>query len=186
MLFFTINRKEMAAMDNLLSTKKSWDIGRYGQIGIAVALLFASGCIRYDFSGVPFTMQSQAVLLIAMCYPRELALRSVAYYVLLWMGLMPFLGGFPTVFGATFGYLMGFLIATLYVNRRLNYSDNGDFSGIISAGLGAQLIIWGCGYLWLVWLLDMTTAFYVGVVPFVVIDLIKLASVLAIVKALKR
>lgn len=171
---------------NLLSAKKSWCISRYGQIGIAVALLFASGCIRYDFTGVPFTMQSQVVLLIAMCYRRELALRSVAYYVLLWMGLMPILGGFPAVFGTTFGYLMGFLMATLYVNMRLDYLDDGDLPGLMSVGLWAQLIIWGCGYLWLVCLLDMTTAFYVGVMPFVVTDLIKLASVLVVVGALKR
>ena len=186
MLFFTINRKETAAMDDLLSTKKAWCVGRYGQIAIAVALLFSSGCIRYDFSGVPFTMQSQVVLLIAMCYPRDLALRSVAYYLLLWMVLMPLLGFFPVVFGATFGYLMGFLMATLYVNMRFDYLDDDDLYGLIGVGLGAQLIIWGCGYLWLVWLLGMTTAFYVGVVPFVVIDLIKLASVLVVVRALKR
>ena len=141
---------------------------------IALGLLWTSGMIRIDFGGVPFTMQTVAVMLIALCNDKKTALQSMIMYSILSMIWMTNVTTGLQI-GSTFGYILGFIPATKWIQQHNQKGKQANFGSRIYTLLIAQMIIWLAGFGWLAQFIGYQSAFYIGVLPFVCTDLLKLS-----------
>ncbi|MEQ9609099.1 MAG: biotin transporter BioY [Kiloniellaceae bacterium] len=85
-------------------------------------LLYASAKVQVPFYPVPITMQTFAVLVIAMAYGMRLGGATVAFYLVQGAAGLPVFAGTPEkglglayLAGPTGGYLLGFLLAAIAV-----------------------------------------------------------------------
>ena len=80
---------------------------------VAVALLCVCAWIAIPFGGVPYTLQTFALCLIALLFGAKLSLAAVTAYVLLGFCGVPvfagFTGGAEKLLGPTGGYLLAML-----------------------------------------------------------------------------
>jgi len=145
-----------------------------------VLLCFASLIkVPLFFTPVPVTLQTLVVLLAASFLGARLGLISVGLY--LGMGVLgvPLFAnagsGILYLFGPTAGYLFGFLFATWLVAGLLQLINRKNFFLCYAVMMIGLLSIYFTGGMWLAigygW--DLTRIMYLGVLPFVVGDMIK-------------
>lgn len=148
-------------------------------VGVGFIALMAQ--LRLYVGPVPFTGQTLAVLLLGAAYGARLGLVTTAAYALLGAAGLPlFAGGESGVaylLGPTGGYLLGFVLAAGLLGALAERGWDRSYGRTALAMLVANVIIFSCGVAWLQAALggSWVQAFNVGVVPFVVGDLIKLA-----------
>ncbi len=136
--------------------------------------------IPLDFTPVPITGQTFAVLLSgAVLGSRAGAASQLLYFALGAVGL-PFYaggsGGWETATGATAGYLAGFVVATFVVGRLAENRQDRRFATSLGTFLTGNLTIYVFGVAWLAysqsW--DLVTAVERGMAPFIIGDTIKI------------
>jgi len=152
-------------------------------VGITSFVIFmAFGAYVYiplRFTPVPITLQTFFVLLSgAILGRKDGALSQIIYLALGITGIPMFLSGsfgIAYIFGPTGGYLLGFITAAYVIGRILSMRD--DTIGIITALVAGEFAILFLGACWLRFVLHFSVrdAFFLGVVPFVPGDMIKLA-----------
>ena len=159
--------------------------------GVALLTLGARTSFILPFTLVPFTLQTLFLTYLILLLGRRSWKSIVAYVVAGLCGLPVFAyGGGPLyVISPTFGYLIGFIIASIIVGRKVLGYIVSHRRYLIGAGL-IQLIIYLCGMLWLFRWLTLSriidplqalwSAFLVGVIPFIVWDMIKAYIALSI------
>ncbi|HLG12996.1 MAG TPA: biotin transporter BioY [Blastocatellia bacterium] len=161
-------------------------------VGLFVALTVASARVKVwlPFSPVPMTMQPMAVLLAgAILGPWLGALSQIIYLTLGLAGAPAFAGvpgaGIGVLLGPTGGYLMSYPPAAWVVGKLGGRSPGARRIGV--AMLIGLAIIYAFGVARLVLFTegDFVAAVNLGVAPFVVADLIKLAVAATIVVGLR-
>ena len=178
------------------ATGKSWS--RSIILAIAGSLILTlSAKIQIPFWPVPMTMQTFAVLVIAMVYGPRLGVATVLLYLVEGATGLPVFAGTPDkgiglayMTGPTGGYLVGFLAASAflgYLNTR--GWDRSFFATIIAMTLGTA-IIFLLGYTWLATLIGVEKAWVFGVQPFLLGAALKIGLAAAVLpmlwRALKR
>lgn len=150
------------------------------QVSMVAALLLSSGMVRYDIGGVPFTMQTFALWLIAMHGDRDCARIAVGWVIALscW-GITPYYQ-WLVVPVHTLGYVLGFYPAVLWIQSQRQTMQSGSVLASVGLLIVAQLMVSMCGYLWLAQSVGYQTAWVMGVAPFVLTDTIKLLGALSI------
>ncbi|HET9617142.1 MAG TPA: biotin transporter BioY [Pseudolabrys sp.] len=153
-----------------------------GAIVVGSVLLTASARTQIPFWPVPMTMQTLAVIVIAMTLGSRLGFVVVTAYVLEGLMGLPVFANTPArgaglayVMGPTGGYLVGFCIAA-YVCGWL--AERGFSASVWRAGLVnlvGTLIILACGGAWLAHLIGSAKAWTFGVSPFLLSSLVKIA-----------
>lgn len=136
---------------------------------------------------VPFTLQTFFTALSGVLLGgRTGALSQVVYVILGCMGLPVFAGGkagLGVLFGPTGGYLIGFILGAYIIGKIVEFWARAGIIWIALAILAGDLFIYSIGTLWLsiITHFSLIKAFFVGVVPFVLPELLKLltAAVLA-------
>lgn len=164
----------------LLLASPSWPRAAL-RVGVALAVLTLSSRLALPFrhTGVPFTLQGQAVLLVAA----TLGAREGVAAVLAWLGLAaagaPVLAlgaaGAATFVGPTAGYLASFPPVAWLVGR---FGRGLGVGALVAWVFGNALTLaLGTAYLatWVGWRGAVTA----GLAPFVVADACKLAAVFA-------
>lgn len=157
-------------------------------MGVITFVLFtALGAYVYiplRFTPIPITLQTFFVLLSGGLLGKRLGpLSQAAYLVLGAAGFPLFLTGsfgFSYMFGVTGGYLVGFVLAAYVIGRLLKEKDS--TAAIIIALTAGELIILSCGGAWL-WIglnFGFKQALYLGVLPFIPGDTIKLIAAILI------
>jgi biotin transport system substrate-specific component len=165
-----------------------------------VGLLTAGAWISIPFYPVPMTMQTLAVLVVGGLLGPKLGSLSVATYLVLGFSGAPVfhngLGGLAMLAGPTAGYLFGFVPAAFLmglVSRRGGDSVDGVVGalrrlGRLAAGaVLAEAAIYAFGLPWLaVWLVvaggrGAEATFSVGLAPFILGDLVKMAVAVTVV-----
>ena len=161
---------------------------RRWQITVALVLTFtvltaitAQFRIYLDFTPVPITGQTFAVLLAGGVLGSRAGAASQALY---WIGglLIPWYagahGGWDRAVGATGGYLVGFIVAAYAVGYLSERGQDRNVITAIPAFLAGTLIIYLFGVSWLAHKADLgwVEAVELGAVPFVLVDLIKIAA----------
>lgn len=146
----------------------------------AVALLAASAHIKMPFWPVPMTLQTLVVLLIGYFLGFRLAMTTMAIYLIGGAAGLPMFAGTPEkglglayMAGPTGGYLVGFVVATAISSQIRNIQ--GAFS-IVTIPLGfiaASIAIHAFGFAWLSQFVGLDGAWRLGVLPFVLSDLVK-------------
>lgn len=157
-------------------------------------LLFAAAQIQIPLKPVPITLHTVAIMLIGLTYKPRQALEAV----LVWLGLAAvgcpvlagFSGGMIRFVGPSAGYLVGFVIAVyLMATLKEKLSRNSWIADALLC-LAGTAILYTTGVLWLTYLMgDLKTAFFVGVVPFILPGIVKaglLCTALQIVRHFKR
>ena len=145
-------------------------------------ILWASAKVQVPFYPVPMTLQTAAVFLIGIVYGWRLAVATVLLYLAQGaMGLPVFAGtpekgiGLPYMLGPTGGYLAGFVaaagIAGWAAQRWRHWLANG------ATLLAATAAIYLLGAGWLATFVGTDKAVALGVVPFLLGDVVKLALV---------
>jgi biotin transport system substrate-specific component len=143
----------------------------------ALTALTARITIYLPFSPVPITLQTLAVVLAGLVLgARGGAMSQLAYLGLIAVGL-PFDAngvGPAAFFGPTAGYLIGFVPAAFVAGYLAERFSAKSWWGNFAAALVGMLAIYLVGFLWLgIMIGSMEKAIMVGVLPFIVLDLVK-------------
>lgn len=162
--------------------------------GTLLAAICAHIVLPLYFTPVPLSLQPLAVLLLGLLLsPRLAGITMAAYLAEGAMGLPVFapgvdsLAGVAHLFGPTGGYLLAYPAAAILVSFLWRRSGHGLASALIAASAG-DLLILGCGALWLAaWThLTLASAFALAVVPFLPGDVLKVAAVAGMAMAWVR
>lgn len=159
--------------------------GLPAQIGLAVAgsiLLAISAKLSVQLGPVPFSFQTLAILLIAACYGRNLAVATLLLYLAEGLvGLPVFtpttaLG--PAAFvGPTAGFLAGFVVCAAIVGEAADRGLDRSPLTLAPAMLLGIAALFAMGWAWLAFGFGIgaSKAWAGGVAPFVAGDLVKIA-----------
>ena len=171
------------------STGKVWR-----NIVLAVAgtlLLTISAKIQVPFWPVPMTMQTFAVLVIAMAFGPRLGTATVSLYLMQGaLGLPVFAGtpekgiGLAYMTGPTGGYLAGFLVAAMVLGYLNTRGWDRSFRMTTAAMVLGTATIFVLGYSWLAYLIGAEKAWVFGVQPFLVGAVFKIALAAAVLPSL--
>jgi len=156
------------------------DIKNITKIGFMAAVMCVLGpvVIVLPFSPVPFSLATFGLYLCVYILGMKWATVSCLIYLLIGLVGVPvfsaFSGGPGKLLGPTGGYLIGYLFITLITGFFL-----GHWKSRALHGIGLVLGTMGCygfGTVWLAYQSSMTwkDAFLVGVVPFILFDVIKI------------
>ncbi len=155
-----------------------------------VGVLVASAWVSVPFYPVPLTLQTLAVLLVGGFLGPRLGVAAVTSYIALGLTGAPIfhggLGGPALLAGPTGGYLVGFIPAAFlmglaartgwkFATGRLGKVQKAAL--LVVGALAAEVSIYALGLPWLAFttVKDAGTAVSVGLVPFVLGDLVKAA-----------
>ena len=144
-----------------------------------VLFLSVSSYIKIPFYPVPLTMQTLAVLLIAMSYGFSRGTLTVSTYLSLGFVGMPVFAsgsGIAYMFGPTGGYLIGFLFATVVIGYLSDRGMSKKWSYTILCMLAGNIIIYIFGLVHLQNLLNinLTRTLEIGLYPFIYGDFLKI------------
>jgi biotin transport system substrate-specific component len=162
--------------------------------GSAFVAVCAHVVLPLNFTPVPLTLQTFAVLVLGlMLSPRLAAGTLTAYLVEGALGLPVFspvpmtAGGLAHLMGPTGGYLLAypaaaFLIASLRRNTR------SSFAGALGCAVAGNLLMLGCGALWLAALTHAPAGsiLQLGVIPFLPGEGLKIAAAAGITTGYHR
>jgi biotin transport system substrate-specific component len=154
---------------------------------IAIAAQIA---IPIPFSPVPLTMQPLAVLLVGVTLGSRRGAAAAALYLFEGASGLPFFaqghGGAFWLTAATAGYLWSYPLAAFVAGW---FSERGWGSTTLRAIAGmlvALAIIYAGGFSWLAMLAGPRAALSLGIVPFVIADIVKVALGAALLPQLQR
>lgn len=165
---------------------------RLNQVTYALSgafLLFLCSQISIPLEPVPITLQTFGIMLVALTFERKAAIHSVLLYLTAAMLGAPvlanFKGGFACFIGPTGGYLLGFLVATAVISTlRLYFKRENILSTAFICIIGSALL-YCCGITWLCRFVGMSDAFKLGLFPFIVPGIIKIALLALALRYLK-
>jgi len=130
-------------------------------------------------SPVPITLQTFFVLLSGAVLGRKLGGLSQAVYLILGAAGLPIFqsSGFGASYllGPTGGYLVGFIAASYAVGRLVRFNSFSTMWIIASFAIGSLIIyIFGVSWLGFIYKTGMTKAVYMGALPFIPGDIVKI------------
>ncbi|MDD4980207.1 MAG: biotin transporter BioY [Candidatus Omnitrophica bacterium] len=151
-------------------------------VGIFLILSCLGAFVRIPlpFTPVPITLQTFFVLLSGAFLGSKLGFLTQLSYIFLGIwGLPIFTGagsGLLYLLGPTGGYLLGFVLAAFLIGSFIKFSDNLLFTFALFC-LGDAVLLF-CGTLWLKFLFgyDLTRALFIGFLPFIPGDLLKITA----------
>ncbi|UCD70867.1 MAG: biotin transporter BioY [Syntrophobacterales bacterium] len=137
--------------------------------------------IPLPFTPVPLTLQTLFVLLSGALLGRRFGPLSQGGYVFLGSFGVPLFaggGGFLHILGPTGGYLIGFIVASWIVGRLLDSGKGLFFTRILLVMAFASLVIYLLGALHLALVVNVgfRKAIFMGVLPFIPGDTLKLLA----------
>ena len=154
---------------------------------IAIAAQIA---IAVPFSPVPLTMQPLAVILVGVTLGSKRGAAAAMLYLFEGASGLPFFaeghGGAFWLVSATAGYLWSFPIAAWVAGWFSERGWGGARLRAISGMLAALAVIYGGGWSWLATLSGPRMAFDLGVAPFVLADILKVAIAAALLPQLQK
>ena len=162
--------------------------------GSAFIALCAHIVLPLNFTPVPLTMQTFAVMVLALLLtPRLAAATMAAYLVEGAIGLpvfspMPIIaGGFAHLVGPTAGYLLAYPAAAALVSSFWRETPRNFAGGLGSAAAGNLLMLF-CGGVWLAVLTHASavTILWLGVLPFLPGEGLKVAAAAVIATGFER
>jgi biotin transport system substrate-specific component len=165
-----------------------------------IGLLTASAWFSVPFYPVPMTMQTLAVLVLGGLLGPRLGAGAVAGYLALGLAGAPVfhggIGGAAVLAGPTGGYLVGFLPAVFLMGlagRRARIVGAGqtgwlrEAAVLVAGALLAEATIYALGVPWLsLYTGGFRSAVAVGLVPFLLGDLLKMAVAVGAVRLGRR
>lgn len=146
--------------------------------------------IPLPFTPVPITLQTFFVLLSGAFLGSRLgATAQISYMALGVSGLSLFTSsgsGLLYILGPTGGYILGFVVAAIFIGKFIKYANN--FFYALAVFCAADIILLGCGTLWLKILFNYSLAksLFIGFLPFLAGDLFKAILACAVYSKLQK
>jgi biotin transport system substrate-specific component len=134
--------------------------------------------LKVDIGPVPLTMQTLAVLTIGAAYGSRLGAATMLLYLAEGAAGLPVFAG-PPIFGLTHilgptgGYLISYPIAAALVGFLAERGFDRSIPRMLAATLLGSAVILVMGVLWLSTFLGMEKAVALGLMPFIIGDIIK-------------
>lgn len=162
---------------------------------LMAAILCIMGPIVIPIGMVPMSLANMAIYLAIILLDKKKAVISTTIYLLIGLVGIPVFAGFSAgvgkLFGPTGGYLIGYLVLSFLGG---SFLENVKYQGKQKIGYQILALSMGTVGLYLfgtVWLmyqsrLNWITALSVGVVPFVVFDVIKILLAVSIGNSMKK
>ncbi|MDP3675339.1 MAG: biotin transporter BioY [Novosphingobium sp.] len=148
------------------------------------ALMTLAAKVQIPFWPVPMTLHTMAVMAFAVGFGPRIATSIFLTYLAAGAAGLPVFSGSPErgiglayMVGPTGGYLLGYLTATWLVGTLV--AGKGTV-GRLGAMLAGMLPIYGFGASWLAVYVPADQLLTVGVLPFLLGDLVKIGAVVAI------
>lgn len=167
--------------------------------GSAFVAVCAHVVLPLNFTPVPLTLQTFAVLLLSLVLSPRLAAGTLAAYLAEGaLGLPVFAptpmitGGLAHLFGPTGGYLLAYPLAAVLISslwRNTNFRGwGGSFGGAAGSAAAGDLFILGCGAAWLAVLTHASaqSILTLGVVPFLPGEALKIAAAAGLAAGYRR
>jgi len=149
---------------------------------MATILIIASWIsIPNPLSGVPMSLQTLWLMILALCFPIRESVSAVLLYLLLGLVGIPVFAngqaGLSVLFGPTGGFLIGFPFMVMIIGNLRKVLVG--YPGYLVTSLIGSFVVYLFGIPWLVWVLDidLSSAIQIGAFPFILGDIMK--SVLA-------
>lgn len=136
--------------------------------------------IYTSFSPVPITMHTFAVLTLGALLPFRHSIVAFGTYVLHGLAGAPFFGTAITLGGPSFGYFIGMAVALFFLSRTAKKMP------IMLSMAMSSLILLAFGVLHLQFYVGLKAALLMGVVPFIIGDVLKLLAAYGFVKTLNK
>jgi biotin transport system substrate-specific component len=155
-----------------------------GLVLTGALLIYLTARIALPLPGnpVPVTMQNFGVLVVGGALGLRRGGIAALLYVVLGVVGLPFFaqerGGLSVILGATGGYLVGFIAAGALVGRLAELGWDRRLGGALGATLLGTAIIYAVGVPWLAVTTGLSAgdAIATGLVPFLIVDTIKLVA----------
>jgi biotin transport system substrate-specific component len=148
--------------------------------------------IPLEWSPIPITGQTFAVLLAGVLLGRNWGGISMAIYAALGIAGVPWFTGFTSGFGSTGGYLIGFVLAALFIGYFTDkYVKSRYFVSMLGLMLFASIVIvYVPGVIWLgLWLkyavgtaVSFSALMAMGVYPFIAGAILKSVAAASVAK----
>jgi biotin transporter BioY len=154
--------------------------------GSLILCLSAQVKVYLPISPVPITGQTFAVLMLAaLLGSRRGVLAVIAYLAEGIAGLPVFVGGIglAALIGPTGGYLVGFVAVAYVVGRLAEMGWDRRVSTTVLAMLAGEFVLYTFGVCWLAIMTNIRTALVIGLYPFIVGDILKIALAAAVLPA---
>jgi biotin transport system substrate-specific component len=154
------------------------------RLGLALAFAAATAAaaqlrIPLPFTPVPITGQTAVVLLSGAVLGSAWGSTSMALYLLVGLLGAPIFAdgeaGPAVLLGATGGYLLAFVLVPAVVGRALGPRSGSARAFLILLAASGIILLWGMLQLALVLNLSLARAFLLGVAPFLIGDVVKVA-----------
>ncbi len=146
------------------------------------AIIAISAKIQIPFWPVPMTMQTLAIVVIAMAFGAKLGFATLALYMLEGaLGLPVFAGtpekgiGIPYMLGPTGGYLVGFVAPAWLAGWLAEKGWDRTFLKAAAVNLVATAVVFVFGLAWLIPMFGVSKSIAVGVTPFLLSSAFKIA-----------
>lgn len=151
-------------------------------VGVSASLILALCApisFQLGFTPVPITIQVQvALFLSAFLGARRACFMILAFIGQGVVGFPVFAGGASTILtliGPRGGYLLGYLVAAFIVGKIYQSIVNKNAMKLFFAMALGNLVVYLLGFVWLSNFVGCQKAFAIGILPFVFLDLLKLA-----------
>ncbi|MBM3580609.1 MAG: biotin transporter BioY [Alphaproteobacteria bacterium] len=145
------------------------------------AIIAVSAKIQVPFWPVPMTMQTLAIVVIAMAFGAKLGFATLALYLFEGaIGLPVFAGtpekgiGLPYMLGPTGGYLVGFVAAAWLAGWLAEKGWDRTFLKATAVNFVATVVVFVFGLAWLVPMYGFSKSVAVGVTPFLLSSAFKI------------
>ena len=159
-------------------------------IGMFVAIIAIMAQVSIPLpGGVPLTLQTFAIALAGFVLGSKNGLIAAIIYIMLGAVGAPvfshFGGGLPHIIGPTGGFIMSFPVIAYFAGIAANKKSTPLQVLWLSCGIAINHL---CGMLYFSFVtsLPLTTAFTAAVLPFLPIDLVRMALVLSLGNSLRR
>jgi biotin transport system substrate-specific component len=159
----------------------------FGLVVLGSLILWASAKISVPFWPVPMTLQTGAVALIGAAYGSRLGFATVVLYLMEGAVGMPVFqsgGGFAYLMGPTGGYLFAMAIQAAFIGWMAERGADRNVFKLFGVMVIGDAIVFVIGLLWLGSLIGWDKpVLELGLYPFVLGDLVKLALAASMVAA---
>ena len=153
-----------------------------------IALLVVSSFISIPINQIPYTLQTLVVFIILLILPLKDSILIFITYLIMGLIGLPVFSGFTSGITPTLGFIIGFtILPVIYrVLEKTIKIKNKNISKIINLLICLLILnITGTIFYMLIMKLDFLQSLLICVVPFILIDIIKILASILITNRLK-
>lgn len=177
----------------IAASKSKLGVKQLAITGLMTAVLCILGPIAFEIpvSPVPISLGFLGIYFSVSVLGMKLGTFSVAAYILLGLAGLPvftnFVGGPGKLFGPTGGYILGYVFMALLIGLFVDKGKNRLSMNLLGMVLGT-LVCYLFGTVWLAYQqsVGFVEALFLGVVPYVAVDAVKLAVGLTLGSQLRK